>query len=107
VLVALYQHAGLEKPSGYVHDVASWAQTIEMIAELRNLIVHGAAMVNTRLGQLSNRPNSMTFDFSEGTALDVKLHHLQSVECFCDQLLSAINISLVEKAFGPIKKAGA
>ncbi|USJ28601.1 hypothetical protein [Ensifer adhaerens] len=105
VLIALYQHAGLRRPSSFKQtDVADWARTLEMIAELRNLIVHGAATVSQRLAELSNTQNSLTFDFLADAVLDVRLHHLQSVECFCDQLLNAFNISLVEKAVGPLDR---
>jgi hypothetical protein len=105
VLVAFYQHAGLQRPSFYrLADVADWARTLEMIAELRHLIVHGAAVVSDRLAALCNTQNSLTFDFEAGQPLDVRLHHLQSVECFCDQLLTAINLSLVERAIGPLPK---
>lgn len=105
VLVAFYQHAGLQRPSFYrLADVADWARTLEMIAELRHLVVHGAAVVSDRLAALSNTQNSLTFDFEAGQPLDVRLHHLQSVECFCEQLLTAINLSLVERAIGPLRK---
>lgn len=103
VLVAFYHHAGLRRPSRYrLTDVEDWARTLEMIGELRHLIVHGASVVSERLAELSNTPNSLTFDFVAGQPLDAKLHHLQSVECFCDQLLTAINLSLVERAIGPL-----
>jgi hypothetical protein len=104
VLIALYRHAGLRRPSQYSRtDVADWARSLEMIGELRHHVVHGAAVVSEKLGALSGTANSLTFDFAAGTALDVRLHHLQSVECFTDQLLSAFNLSLMEKALGPLR----
>jgi hypothetical protein len=106
VLQSLFTHAGLSRPSSYRHtDVPDWCRTLEMIGELRHHVIHGAAVVSEKLGRLSNTPTSLTFDFREGVILDVNLHHLQSVECFCDQLLTAINLSLVEKAAGPIPAA--
>ena len=42
------------------------------------------------------------FDFKEDEELTIELIHLQSVECFCDQLLSALNLSLVEKFTGTL-----
>ena len=74
-----------------------------MIALLRHHIVHGMPTVTAELANLSNRPTSLTFDFTEGAPLKVALHHLQSVECFIDQLLSAVNLSLLEKAIGPLR----
>ncbi len=103
VLVALYRDAGLRRPSQYSRtDVADWARSLQMIGELRHHVVHGAATVSEKLGALSNTGNSLTFDFVAG-ALDVRLHHLQSVECFSDQLLSAFNLSLMERALGPLR----
>lgn len=108
VFSALYRDSGLRRPIHYHHtDINDWANTIQMIAELRNLIVHGAATVSPTLADLSNTRTSLTFDFTAGAQLEVKLHHLQSVECFCEQLLSAINLSLMEKALGPLGNWGA
>lgn len=102
VLRAFFNHAGLRRPSFYDQtDIEDWCRTLEMIAELRNLIVHGAATVSTRLRELSGTRTSLTFDFQSDAELDVQLHHLQSIECFCDQLLTAINISLVEHSMRP------
>ncbi|MBY3060345.1 hypothetical protein HF263_30530 [Rhizobium leguminosarum] len=104
VLVALYRHAGLQRPTQYSRtDVADWARSLEMIGELRHHVVHGAATVSDRLGALSGTANALTFDFVTGAALDVRLHHLQSVECFSDQLLSAFNLSLMERVLGPLR----
>lgn len=104
VLVALFQHAGLQRPSQYQHtDVADWARTLEMIGELRHHVTHGMPVVSEKLGRLSNTQNSLTFDFVEGAALEVRLHYLQSVELFCEQLLTAINLSLMEKVLGPFR----
>ena len=99
VLAAFYQHARLRRPRSYrLTDVEDWARTIKMIAELRHLIVHGAAIMSDGLANLSGTPTSLTFEFVAGEQLAVCLHHLQSVECFYDQLLTAINLSLVERA---------
>lgn len=64
-----------------------------------------APRTSDRLAALSNTQTSMTFDFVAGEALDVKLHHLQSIECFCDQQLTAVNMSLLERAIGPLRQA--
>ena len=37
----------------------------------------------------------MTFDFKLGNPIIVKLYHLQGVELFSEQLLNALNLSLV------------
>jgi hypothetical protein len=58
-----------------------------MIGLLRHYVIHGAAIVSESLGRLSNTSSSLTFDFVADTELAVKMHHLQSVECFCDRIL--------------------
>jgi hypothetical protein len=69
VLSALSRHAGLSRPSFYRHtDVADWCRTVQMIAELRNDVVHGAAVVSEKLAGLSNGPTSLTFDFVEASS---------------------------------------
>ena len=101
LLRGVFQAAGLQRPASYKHtDINTWAETLEMIAQLRHHVVHGLPTVSSKLAALSNRATSMTFDFTEGAPLDVKLHHLQSVEYFIDQLLGAFNLSLLEKARG-------
>jgi hypothetical protein len=103
VLRAFFDQAGLRRPSHFRHtDIDDWCRTLEMIGALRHHVVHGAAAVSDKLGRLSGTPTSLTFDFRAGERLDVKLHHLQSVECFADQLFTALNFSLVERAVGPI-----
>jgi hypothetical protein len=103
VFRAYYQAADLRRPSMYKHtDIDTWCDTINGVAELRNLIVHGAPCVSSELSEFSKRPTSMSFDFVEGAPLIVRLHHMQSIECFADQLLTALNISLLEKAIGPL-----
>lgn len=101
LLKGLFQAADLKRPSHYQHtDINTWAGTLGMIALLRHHVVHGAPTVSAELAAHSGKPTSLTFDFTEGEPLDVKLHHLQSVECFIDQLLGALNLSLLEKAIG-------
>jgi len=94
---------GLLRPSKYEHtDVGDWCATVQMFSELRNLIVHSAPKVSSELSQYCSIPTAMTFNFKEDQPLHVELHHLQSIECFLDQYLSALNISLLERAKGPI-----
>lgn len=90
---------GLKTPSIYkLNTIETWAETIKGIGELRNCFSHGMETVTKELAEFSAKPNSMLFDFKEGKPLKVELRHLQSVECFLDQLLTAINLSLVERA---------
>lgn len=91
--------AGLKTPSTYtLSTVETWGETIKGIGELRNCFTHGVETVTKELADFSAKPHSMFFDFKEGEPLQVELRHLQSVECFLDQLLTAINLSLIERA---------
>jgi hypothetical protein len=99
VFLAYTNVTGLKTPSSYkLSTVETWAETIKGISELRNCFTHGVEIVTKELSDFSSKPNSMLFDFEEGKPLSIELKHLQSVECFLDQLLTAINLSLIERA---------
>lgn len=103
VLRAFFEHAALVRPSTYrLTDIDDWCRTVEAIGELRNCVTHGASRVSDRLATLSHQLVGDAFRFNEGDPLDVRLEHLMFIECFCDQLLTAINLSLVEKVMGPV-----
>lgn len=97
VLLAYFNHTHLKAPSFYkLTTTETWAESMRAVAVLRNALAHGHEKVPKELAEVSNKPHSMTFDFEEGDDLVVKLYHLQGIECFCDQLLTAINLSLLE-----------
>lgn len=99
VFLSYMEVAGLKTPS--IHRLATvetWADTIKGIGELRNCFAHGVTTVSKELAAFSQKPYSMMFDFIEGKPLTIELRHLQSVECFLDQLLTALNLSLIERA---------
>ncbi len=99
VFLSYIKVTGLKMPS--IHKLATvetWADTIKGIGELRNCFAHGMATVTKELSDFSQKPHSMLFDFVVGEPLSIELRHLQSVECFLDQLLTAINLSLIERA---------
>lgn len=99
VFLSYVEVTGLKTPS--IHKLATvetWADTIKGIGELRNCFAHGAVSVTNELAEFSGKPHSMLFDFVEGEPLNIELRHLQSVECFLDQLLNALNLSLIERA---------
>jgi hypothetical protein len=94
--------AGIRRPSFYEHStIESWCESIEIIALIRNCLTHGVDTVSPELAFACQRPHAMTFDFEEGKTLSIRLYHLQGVELFCHQLLTALNISFVEKVYGP------
>ncbi len=46
--------------------------------------------------KLSGKPHSIGFAFEEGEPLVLEVLYLQAVESFTDQLLTVVNLSLVE-----------
>jgi hypothetical protein len=97
VFLALFNTTGLKKPSHYTKSTPeTWAESLGGIALVRHLLVHGAKTIPQELAAFCKQPHGLAFDFEEGRPLKVELHHLQLVELFSDQLLSAVNLSLVE-----------
>lgn len=96
--------AGIKHPSCFKSTtVETWSVNIETIALVRNCLTHGVSTVPKELADACKTPFRMSFDFEEGQPLSITLVHLQGVELFCHQLLTAINMSLVERAYGPAK----
>lgn len=106
VFTAYFTDAGLKRPSYFKQtDVQTWAGIIETIGQLRHLVTHGEGCVNADLARLCLENSGLGWEFTEGEELDIKLYHLQTVEYFVEQLLTAINVSLCEKGWGrSIKK---
>lgn len=101
VFASFWSAAGLHRPSWFKHsDIAEWCRTIETVAEIRHLIVHGENDVSTRLADLCQAQPELGFKFQAGNQLEVKLLDLMIVENFLDTLLTAINSSLLEFAIG-------
>ena len=61
---------------------------------VRNAIVHGAQTVSDDLELLSVGSG---MEFVAGEPLEVSTTHLQAFELFTSQLLTAFNLSLVER----------
>lgn len=97
VFLSYFERTKLKKPKKFKQtDIKDWAKTIECIAEIRNLLVHGESTASKRLEDLCNESVGNVLNFKEGDALDIKLLHLMYFEMFFDQLLSTLNLSLVE-----------
>ena len=100
VFKAFCSHSGLKTPSHYTRStVETWAESIGGIALVRNALVHGTKSVSAELAEFCRKPHRLAFEFKEGDPLDINLIHLQGVECFCEQLLSALNFSMLELAY--------
>jgi hypothetical protein len=99
VFLAFCQTAGLRTPAGYKHTtVETWSYSIGGISLMRNLLIHGENAVPKDLADFCKEPYSLGFTFDEGELLRLSLRELQLIETFCDSLLTALNISLMERA---------
>jgi hypothetical protein len=97
VFLSYFERSKLKKPKHYKQtDVPDWAKTIECIAEIRNLLVHGESTASARLEKLCDESVGNLLNFKKDDALDIQLLHLMYFEMFFDQLLSALNLSLVD-----------
>ncbi|MFZ4748020.1 MAG: hypothetical protein ACOYLK_14215, partial [Sphingomonas sp.] len=103
----LWAAAGLVRPSWYRNtDIGDWQRVMETIGEIRHLVTHGEDKVSKRLGALCSAQPNLGMSFKESEKLEVRLQDLWVVEQFVDQLLNTINMSLLEKAEGPLPRPG-
>lgn len=97
VFLSFCQTTGIKEPREFKHTtVGTWAETIEGIALVRHLLVHGEPTVTDELAAFCSKLHSLSFGFKKGEPLRLELHHLLAIECFADQLLNALNMSLAE-----------
>lgn len=98
VFLSYCNEAGLKKPKTYsVSSPETWAESISGISLIRNTIVHGGKTVSSELAEFCKKPYSLNLNFKEGEELAINLTHLQSLELFTTQILSALNLSLMER----------
>jgi hypothetical protein len=101
VFKSFWDRAGLKRPPWYKHtDIETWATTIEIFGELRNLITHGENSVSTRLEELVARQPFLGLTFTAGEELEVKLSDMMIMQDFLIKVLSTINLSLLQKGLG-------
>jgi hypothetical protein len=101
VALSYWTGCGLKEPSTYKYtNVADWMDTIKMFGVLRNHITHSAPMVTRELEDSCKIKGNMGFSYVTGTELNVELFHLMAIECFIDQYLTALNMSLLELVYG-------
>lgn len=97
VFLSYFERSKLERPSNFTKtNIEDWAKTIECFAETRNLLVHGQDKVSDKLEELCTQAVGDVMDFKAGEPLVIELKHLMYFEMFFDQLLSTLNMSLVE-----------
>lgn len=101
VALSYWTSCGLRKPSTYQHtEITDWMDTIKMFGVLRNHITHSAPNVTEELADCCAIKGNMGFAFEAGAELKVELFHLMAIECFIDQYLTALNMSLLELVYG-------
>lgn len=97
IFLAFCATSRLKAPNSYTTTTPeTWSETIRGLALVRHLLVHGEKTVTEELGTFCTKPHSLSLGFQTGDPLRVELRHLQSFELFSDQLLTAMNLSLVE-----------
>jgi hypothetical protein len=97
VFLSYCNQSGIQKPSMYkLSNPTTWSETLTGISLVRHSLTHGAKTVAKELGDFCKTPNNNGFTFKENDPLEIKLFHLQATELFSDQLLTALNLSLVE-----------
>ena len=107
VLLAFFQNAGLKTPAGYtLSTVETWSESIAGISLIRNLLIHGESHVPQELEHFCQKPHGLGFQFKAGGLLRLTIIDLQLLELFCDTLLTAFNLSLMEFA-RPVLRAEA
>jgi hypothetical protein len=105
VFLCYFEWSKLKRPKHYQKtDIKDWAKTIECIAAIRNSLVHGDAKVSEKVATLCVESVGNVLDFKKDEALVIKLQHLMYFEMFFDQLLSALNLSLIEAHEAFLKK---
>jgi hypothetical protein len=98
VFKAFCDETGLKTPSVYRNTtIETWSFSINVISLVRNALVHGATTVPDELADACTQPFSLMFKFKRKEPLMISLHHLQGVDLFCEQLLDALNICLIER----------
>lgn len=99
VLLAFFHNAGLKTPAGYTQStVETWSESIAGISLIRNLLIHGESQVPQELEDFCQKPHGLGFRFKTGGLLRLSIIDLQLLELFCDSLLTAFNLSLMEFA---------
>lgn len=95
--------AELKAPSHFENTgPTEWAESLAGVALVRNSFTHGQQTVTKELAEFCSKPHGLAFDFKEGEPLKVTLAHLMGVEAFADALLTALNLSLLQRAGMPM-----
>lgn len=95
--IGFFNVTNLKKPDNYkVTTPETWAETLKSISILRNCLVHGTTTYPKDLAEISKKPHGLGFNFTEGEKIELNTNHLMAIELFAEQLLNAMNLSLVE-----------
>ena len=98
VFLAYCNEIALRIPSNYtITSIETWAECITGLSIIRNCIMHGNLNVPKELADFCKKPYSLGYNFRENDELKIEFHHLQQFELFLNQLLTGINLALIEK----------
>jgi len=105
VFLGFCQNTSLKAPAGYISTSPdTWAESIAGVSLIRNLLMHGENVVPEDLETFCSKPHSLGFRFVAGELLRLTILDLQLLEEFCDALLRALNLSLVELARPTVRR---
>lgn len=97
VFLSYCTEANIQAPTGYeFSNPQTWSESIDGVFQVRNALIHGGKKVSKELALFCTKPYSLAFKFKEDEPLEITLLHLQSVEMFADQLLTALNLAILE-----------
>lgn len=100
VFLTFFQRSGLREHEVSRTTPEDWARSLRLLATVRNAIVHGQQSVTREVVEALDaaRPYHLGLSFKEGEPLELDVNYLGVTELFADQLLTAINLSLVQAA---------
>lgn len=108
VFLAYFAEAKLEKPSVYTKSSPeTWAEAIKAIGVLRNSLIHGERLVTQELFDISQKVTILGPKIKLGDEIRLGTVNLMNIEMFLDQLLNAMNLSMLELHEKHFKKASA
>lgn len=99
VFLSYCNTSGIKTPSNYkLTTIETWAITIKSILTLRNCLVHNVSKVSNEFQDIPDEIYTKPFRRNPGEKINVSLTDLMNLDLFFQQLLSAINLSLIERA---------
>jgi hypothetical protein len=100
IFLAFFRVTGLRSASVSKAGPEEWSRTLRLVALMRHSIVHGVAVVSEELVEAARaaQPYHLALEFRVGEPLEINIDELSRLELFAEQLLTAVNLSMVEAA---------